>query len=59
MAEPARETGLFDREDAEAKLRAIEAARALPRSSDIPMADIRRWLESWGKPGELPPPPWT
>jgi hypothetical protein len=52
MAEP----DLYDIEDIEAKRRAIAAARALPRDSDISLADVARWLESWGAPDELPPP---
>jgi len=58
MAEAAPERDLFDIEDTEAKRRAVAAARALPRETDVPMADVARWLESWGKPDELPPP-WT
>jgi hypothetical protein len=42
--------------DKEAKRRAIAAARALPRETDVPLAEVVRWLESWGKPDELPPP---
>ena len=44
--------------DAEAKRRAVAEARALPRDTDVPMADVVRWLESWGRPDELPPLPW-
>jgi hypothetical protein len=44
--------------DAEAERQAIAEARALPRDTDVPLADVVRWLESWGKPNELPPPPW-
>ena len=49
---------LFDPEDADAKERALAAAEASPEAEDVPLADVRRWLESWGKPDELPPPPW-
>ena len=55
MAEPA---SLFDPEDQDAKERAIETAEALPEADDVPLADVIRWLQSWGKPDELPPPPW-
>lgn len=55
MAEPA---SIFDLEDENAKERAIAAAEALPETSDVPFADVKRWLQSWGKPDELPPPPW-
>jgi hypothetical protein len=58
MADPAPDPGLFDLEDLEAKRQAIAEARALPESSDLRWADVKRWLESWGKPDELPPPPW-
>ena len=44
--------------DAEAGRRAVAEARALPRDTDVPLADVVRWLKSWGKPNELPPPPW-
>jgi hypothetical protein len=52
------EVSLFDAEDAAAKARAIAEADAMPEAGDVPLADVRRWLESWGKPDELPPPPW-
>ena len=58
MAETPPERDLFDLDDAEAKRRVIATARALPRETDVPMADVVRWLESWGKPDESPPP-WT
>jgi hypothetical protein len=53
MADPASDRDLFDIEDTDAKQRAITAARALPRESDIPLADVARWLENWGKPDAL------
>jgi hypothetical protein len=56
MTEPPAERNLHEIEDVEAKRRAIAAARALPRDSDIPLADVARWLESWGKPDERPSP---
>jgi hypothetical protein len=55
LAEPA---SLFDPEDTDAKERAIAAAEALPEADDVSLADVRRWLQSWGKADELPPPPW-
>ena len=55
VGEPA---SLFDTEDTNAKERAIAAAEALPEADDVPLAEVQRWLRSWGKPDELPPPPW-
>jgi len=55
MAEPASP---FDPEDENAKERAIAAAEASPEADDVPLADVKRWLKSWGKPDELSPPPW-
>lgn len=55
MAEPA---SLFEPEDTDAKERAIAAAEALPEGEDVALADMKRWLQSWGKADELPPPPW-
>ena len=34
------------------------AEHALRTGSAIPWAEVRPWVESWGKPGELPPPRW-
>ena len=31
---------------------------ALLRGDTIPWSEIRPWVESWGKPDELPPPRW-
>jgi predicted transcriptional regulator len=57
MAEPAETQALFDIEDETAKHRAVEAARAqLADGKSVPWADVRRWLGSWGKKDELPPP---
>ena len=58
-AKPMADRDLFDIEGTDAKQRAIAAARALRRESDIPLAEVARWLESWRKPDELPPPPWN
>ncbi|MBF0375583.1 MAG: hypothetical protein HQL39_19505 [Alphaproteobacteria bacterium] len=49
---------LFEFEDHDAKARALDAADASPVAEDVPLADVKRWLESWGKPDELPPLPW-
>lgn len=51
LAEPA---SLFDPEDTDAKERAIADAEV----DDVALADVKRWLQSWGKADELPPPPW-
>jgi len=55
VAEPA---SLFEPEDTDAKERAIAAAEALSEGEDVVLADMKRWLQSWGKADELPPPPW-
>ena len=36
--------------------RIIDAA--VRRGATIPWEEIRPWVESWGKPDELPPPRW-
>ncbi len=33
-------------------------SEALLRGDTIPWSEIRPWVESWGKPDELPPPRW-
>ena len=49
----------FDPIDEAAEARAIAEARAqAARGETIPLADMLRWLDSWGTPDELPPPPW-
>ncbi len=54
MAKPA---SLFDIEDDEAEERALlEAEAELDAGKSIPWDDVKRWLESWGKADELPPP---
>jgi len=56
MAEPAT---AFDPIDEDASSRAVAEARAqIAAGQAIPMADMVRWLDSWGTPDELPPPPW-
>ena len=43
----------------EDKARAIaEGDAQIAAGQTVPRADVVRWLESWGKPDELPPPPW-
>ena len=61
MANPAPdlahdEPSIFDIEDLDAKERAIAEAEASPPEHDVPAADVLRWVASWGKPDELPPP---
>ena len=34
------------------------AEEALRTGQTIPWEDVKVWLESWGKPDELPPPKW-
>ena len=56
MADPA---SIFDPADEDAEERALlEAEGQLAAGHGVPWADVKRWLESWGKPDELPPPPW-
>jgi predicted transcriptional regulator len=56
MAEPAT---IFDWDDDEAAERALLRGEAqLDAGRGIPLADVVRWLESWGTPDELPPPRW-
>jgi predicted transcriptional regulator len=54
MAEPAT---AFDQTDADAEERALREGEAqLDAGQAIPLADMVRWLESWGTSDELPPP---
>ncbi|MDR3518106.1 MAG: CopG family transcriptional regulator [Azospirillaceae bacterium] len=56
MAEPAT---VFEPTDDDALNRAVAEARAqLAAGPTIPLADVVRWLDSWGTPDELPAPPW-
>jgi hypothetical protein len=49
--------GEYDKEDLDAKDKAIEEARAdVAAGRVIPWTHIKRWLESWGTDNELPPP---
>ena len=56
MAEPAT---AFEPTDEDALSHAVAEARAqIAAGQSIPLADMVRWLDSWGTPDELPPPPW-
>jgi predicted transcriptional regulator len=56
MVEPAT---AFEPADEDALSRAVEEARAqIAAGQKIPLADMIRWLDSWGTPDELPPPQW-
>jgi predicted transcriptional regulator len=55
MAEPAT---AFEPTDDDALSRAVAEARAqIAAGQSIPLADMIRWLDSWGTADELPPPP--
>ena len=48
---------LFDKVDPKAEAQAIEEAEAaIAKGRVISHEAIRKWLRSWGKPNELPPP---
>ena len=48
---------LFDIQDDEAEERALlEGEAQLDAGKGVPWKDVKRWLESWGKADELPPP---
>ena len=54
MAEPA---SIFEDLDEAAEARAIATARTdVAAGRVIPHEDVVRWLQSWGKPDELPCP---
>jgi len=56
-SEMAREAIASYVQDEEATLAAIENGLAeLDAGKSVPHADVDRWLRSWGKPDELPPP---
>ena len=56
MNEPAT---AFEPTDDYALSRAIAEGRVqIAAGQGIPLADMVRWLDSWGTPDELPPPPW-
>ena len=45
-------------DDADSAIDVEIAQHAIRTGSAIPWSDLRPWVESWGKPGELPPPRW-
>jgi len=48
---------LFDKPDPKSEARAVaEAEAAIAKGRVISHQAIRKWLRSWGKPNELPPP---
>jgi predicted transcriptional regulator len=50
-------TTLFDKPYPKAEARALdEAEDAIAKGRVISHEAIRKWLRSWGKPNELPPP---
>jgi predicted transcriptional regulator len=51
------ETSVFDPATPGAEEQALRQAEAdLAAGRTVPHDDVVRWLRSWGKPGELPPP---
>ena len=57
MNRPSPETTLFDTSDDDAEARAVSDAEAQVAAGKIISHDaVRRWLKSWGKADELPPP---
>ena len=59
MNQPAPDISLFEPADDEAEAKAIAEGLAQADAGEVvPLADVLRWLDSWGKPDELPPPPW-
>jgi predicted transcriptional regulator len=47
----------FDPVDDEVESRAIAKARAeIAAGQGVPHTEVIKWLESWGKPNELPAP---
>jgi len=51
------EATIFDKSDSEAEAQALaEAEAAIVKGRVISHEAIRKWLRSWGKPDELPPP---
>jgi predicted transcriptional regulator len=54
MADPA---SIFETEDEDAEERALlEAEADIAAGRTVSWEDVKRWLESWGTPNELPPP---
>ena len=57
MNKPAPEPTVFEPADDAAEARAIAEAEAQVLAGKVISHDaVRRWLKSWGTPGELPPP---
>lgn len=51
------EPGLYDEIDEEAEIRALEEAeQAITEGRTVSHDAVMRWVASWGKPDELPPP---
>jgi len=49
----------FEPADEDVLSRAIAEGRAqVAAGQGVPLADMVRWLDSWGTSDELPPPPW-
>jgi len=54
MANP---KSIFDTEDENAEEQALLAAEAdIAAGRTVALEDVERWLKSWGKIDELPPP---
>jgi hypothetical protein len=45
-------------DDPDPRIDELIVAEALRTGNTIPWSEIRPWVESWGKPDELPPPRW-
>ncbi len=57
MSTPAPDASVFEPADHAAEERALEAAEAQIAAGKFVSHDaVRRWLLSWGKKDELPPP---
>ena len=53
----AKQKPIFDEIDKEAEAQAIAEAEADVKAGRVvPHEDVVKWLESWGKPDELPCP---
>lgn len=53
----AENASIFDKIDDEAEARAIAKARAeIAAGQGVSHEDVVKWLQSWGKPDELPCP---
>ncbi|MEI9991820.1 MAG: CopG family transcriptional regulator [Rhizomicrobium sp.] len=57
MSKSASDASVFEPADDAAEEKALEAAEAQVAAGKFVSHDaVRRWLLSWGKPNELPPP---